>query len=77
MGLVWRVCVCVCVYLVALDQHAVHLLEQVLQVLAAQRLDDLDQSVPSHVSDLLEAVPQQNTHLHQDPEDTRTQSGAD
>ena len=54
-------------YLVALDQDALHLFEQVLQVPVAQSLDDLHQSSPRHVTDLLETVPQHHAHLHQDP----------
>lgn len=58
---------CVHAYLVALDQDSLHLFEQVLQEPAAQRLHDLHQGSPRHVTDLLEAVPQQHTHLDQDP----------
>lgn len=63
------VCVChpcLCSYLVALDQDALHLFEQVLQVPAAQSLNDLHQRSPRHVTDLLETVPQQHAHFDQD-----------
>lgn len=56
----------VCSYLVALHQDTLHLFEQVLQVPAPQRLDDLYQRSSRHVTDLLETVPQQHTYLDQD-----------
>lgn len=55
-----------CLYLVALHQDGLHLFQQVLQVPDAQRLGDLHQGPPRHVSDLLETVPQQHAHFDQD-----------
>lgn len=56
-----------CAHLVSFDQNPLHLFEQVLQVPAAQSLDDLHQSSSRHVADLLEAVSQQNADFDQDP----------
>lgn len=58
---------CVFSYLVAFDQNPLHLFQQVLQIPAAQSLDDLHQRSSCYVTDLLEAVPQQDTDLDQDP----------
>lgn len=60
-----KACVRVCSYLVALHQDTLHLFEQVLQVPAPQRLNDLHQCSSCHITDLLETVPQQHTYLDQ------------
>lgn len=57
---------CVLSYLVAFDQNALHLFEQILQIPAAQSLHDLYQRSSRYVADLLEAVPQQDANLDQD-----------
>lgn len=61
------ICFGPCAHLVPFDQNPLHLFEQILQVPAAQSLNDLHQSSSRHVADLLEAVFQQNADFDQDP----------